>query len=149
MDKQHKERNRKVSLPSFCMADYANLVKRLLEFGYQFRKVSQMRENSGADKFVYLRHDIDFHIYDSDEMAKLESSLGISATYYVLLTQHYNPLNNDNKKILRKIRDLGHEIGLHYDLQTYPQDPTEARHPQGGRAGLYRAGAARHDALGW
>lgn len=108
------------------MDDYANLLKRLTAAEYQFQKVSQMRDLTPG-RFVYVRHDIDFHIFKVDKMAKVEALLGINATYYVLLTQYYNPLNQENQNILRKIRDLGHEIGLHYDLETYPAEPMKAR----------------------
>jgi hypothetical protein len=45
----------------------------------------------------------------------------------VLLTQQYNILQPENQYILRKIIKLGHEIGLHYDLETYPIGSTESR----------------------
>src|SRR5205823_7026515 len=76
---------------------------------------------------VYLRHDIDLHLPGVERMAEVEAVLGARSTYFVLLTQHYNPLYPENLAILRQIRDLGHEIGLHYDLTTYPQDDAGAR----------------------
>lgn len=113
-------------LPNFSLDEYAKLLDELSAVGYQFRKVSDIGRTDPG-RFAYLRHDIDFHLFDVEKMVKLEASLGISATYYVLLTQYYNPMNPENKSILRKISGLGHEVGLHYDLETYPSEPEEAR----------------------
>jgi len=125
LTQSYKRYNRKC-LPTFSLASYAKLLKQLTAAGYQFRKIRNM-EKTAPGRFAYIRHDIDFHLFNVDKMAKLEASLGIAATYYVLLTQYYNPMNRDNKSILRTIRDLGHELGLHYDLENYPDEPMEAR----------------------
>ena len=113
-------------LPRFSLDDYETLIDDLRDAGYIFRKVSQLADHTGC-KVAFMRHDIDLHIARIDEIAEIEASRNVTATYYVLLTQHYNPLNSDNKRVLRKLCDLGHEIGLHYDLTTYPTNPEQAR----------------------
>lgn len=120
------KQNSNNSLPNFSLDEYAKLLEGLGAAGYKFRRVSHIGK-AGSGRFAYLRHDIDFHLFDIDKMVKLEASLGIAATYYVLLTQYYNPMNPENKSILRTISDSGHELGLHYDLETYPSDPEKAR----------------------
>jgi len=115
-----------MQLPNFSLSDYLMLIENLRDAGYVFHNVSQMVVRS-SDKIAYMCHDIDLHISLIDTMAKAEASHGVTATYYVLLTQHYNPLYPDNQRILRMIQDLGHEIGLHYDMETYPTDPEQAR----------------------
>jgi len=94
-----------------------------------------LRDGSG-ERTVYLRHDIDLHLYEVERMALIEAKRSISATYYVLLTQHYNPMSVFNRGILRRLVDLGHEIGLHYDLTSYPQDSMAARRHLDWEAGL-------------
>jgi hypothetical protein len=110
-----------MAMPAFGLTDFATLLDNLIGAGYVFCPISSLRCDSGQ-RVVYMRHDIDFHLTDVDQMAAIESERNISSTYYVLLTQHYNPMSAYNRRILRRLADLGHEIGLHYDLMTYPQD---------------------------
>ena len=67
-------------------------------------------------RFAILRHDIDFSPVQALKLAKIESDMGIRATYYVLVTGiFYNALDSDNVSIFREIEELGHDLGLHYD----------------------------------
>lgn len=116
----------KERLPSFDLNAYSNLLVRLSESGYTCVKTSALRELR-TDLVVYLRHDVDLHLSLVLEMAYLEARLGIQSSYYVPLTLHFNLLYPPNQKILKEIVSLGHEIGLHYDLQTYPLEPDQAR----------------------
>ena len=114
------------SLPSFGLDDYERLLMSLEDNGYQIGPVGGMPEPATGRR-AYLRHDIDLHVPGVERMAEVEAVLGVRSTYLVLLTQHYNPLYPENRDLLRYIRDLGHEIGLHYDLTTYPLDDAAAR----------------------
>ena len=113
-------------LPAFDLGTYSQLLDDLHRTGYTFDPLISLRHDSGR-RVVYLRHDIDFHLSGALRMAEIESERKISATYFVLLTQHYNPMSAYNRRILQQLGDLGQEIGLHYDLSTYPQDPVAAR----------------------
>ena len=53
--------------------------------------------------------------------------MGASATYFVALTQPYNPAYPSNRAVLRELVRQGHRIGLHYDLTTYPREHDAAR----------------------
>lgn len=62
------------------------------------------------------RHDIDFSPHRALAMAELENERGIRATYFVQLTSpFYSTFEPDVLARLKKIRDLGHAIGLHFD----------------------------------
>lgn len=113
------------SMPSFSYQDYKTLLKALLEAGYSFEPVYEMPENRA--KVVYLRHDVDAFLTGWMAFPELEAKLGIKATYYIALSQYYNIFQSDNNRILSKLVDSGHEIGLHYDLTTYPEEDDEAR----------------------
>lgn len=114
------------SLPTFDLHSYETLLVDLANSGYVFCKVSEVR-NGPSGRVVFLRHDVDAHIQGIEQMAVVEAPHGIQATYHIPLTLQFNPLYPDNQRILRQIRDLGHEIGLHYDMETYPTDPGQAR----------------------
>jgi len=63
------------------------------------------------------RHDIDYSPMRAARLAQLEADHGVVATYFVHLHAiFYNALDPDSLSALRRIRDLGHEIGLHADL---------------------------------
>ena len=71
------------------------------------------------ERYIALRHDIDFAPRYSVEMAELEHAAGVAATYFVLVDgQFYNPLQPEEVRRLRRIHDLGHEIGLHFAVSS-------------------------------
>lgn len=114
-----------MELPDFCLADYDRLLGNLLAAGYKLSPVEGL-PRLDTDRVVFLRHDIDAHIPGIERMAEIESGHGASATYYVLLTSHFNPFYRENRNILQQIVSEGHRIGLHYDLQNYPRDEQAA-----------------------
>jgi hypothetical protein len=67
-----------------------------------------------TDKFCVLRHDIEFSIDRAYELAKIEKDLGVVSTYTVQVRNNtYNALSEKNIELIKKIKDLGHHIGLH------------------------------------
>ena len=112
-------------LPDFGLDAYRALLDRLRGAGYAFRPVSEMPEPV-RERTCYLRHDIDLHLARVDEVAQAEAEAGARATYYVLLTGPYNPASPPNQAVLRRLVELGHEVGVHYDLSVYPTDPRQA-----------------------
>ena len=67
-----------------------------------------------TDKFCVLRHDIEFSIDRAYELAKIEKDLGVVSTYTVQVRNNtYNALSEKNIDLIKRIKDLGHHIGLH------------------------------------
>ena len=70
-------------------------------------------------RYIALRHDIDFAPGYSLEMAELEHAAGVTSTFFVLVDGHfYNPLQSAVIRQLRQIHSLGHEVGLHFAVST-------------------------------
>ena len=70
-----------------------------------------------SGRFIALRHDIDFAPHLSLEMAELEHAFVVTSTFFVLVDgQFYNQLQPDVIRHLRRIHELGHEIGLHFAI---------------------------------
>lgn len=113
-------------LPDFSLEDYRLLLRGLKSRRAVFHPLGDLPSLTGASGFVCLRHDIDCHLLGTVEMAEIEAAEGARATYYVLMTGHYNPRSKACRKVLQHLLNLGHEIGLHYDLSTYPVDPARA-----------------------
>jgi hypothetical protein len=113
-------------LPRFGIDAYRSLLVALRDAGYAFAPVADL-PILGAERAVLLRHDVDLDPPSTLPMAECEAEEGIVATYYVPLTQHFNALAPLHRGAIRRLRELGHEIGLHYDMRTYPLDPAEAR----------------------
>ena len=62
------------------------------------------------DNFLIIRHDVDRKPKNALSMANLESEMGIKSTYYFRSKSHvFHP------EIILSIRELGHEIGYHYE----------------------------------
>jgi hypothetical protein len=110
-----------MDMPNFTVSEYRALLEAFKQSGYDIQKISSMPDPSSG-RVLFLRHDIDFHLHRVDAIAEVERDLGCQATYYVLISGHYNALFPENRLILRSLVDMGHEIGLHYDLETYPRD---------------------------
>lgn len=70
-----------------------------------------------AARYFVLRHDIDYSPEAALRMAQLEAGMGIRATYFLLLnTSYYNLLSEEYCKCPRKLIELGHDVGFHYDV---------------------------------
>jgi hypothetical protein len=96
---------------------YLTFLSKAKERGFAFVQFRDFLRGSPpiTQRFIALRHDIDFAPGFSLEMAELEHAAGIASTFYVLVDgQFYDPLETMTIRHIRKIRSLGHEIGLHF-----------------------------------
>lgn len=72
---------------------------------------------------VILRHDIDNSLPQALRLAEIEADEGVKSTWFVLLrTDLYNPASAASQRVLRRLRELGHEIGLHFDEMAYSRE---------------------------
>jgi hypothetical protein len=100
--------------------NYSALIETPLRCNYTY--VNFLSIHKRQEPNVVLRHDIDFSPYLALEMAKIESNLGIKATYFFMLrSPFYNLFSRANNEVVKEIIALGHEIGLHYDEGYYPK----------------------------
>jgi len=95
---------------------YVQICNSFIDFGY---KTSNFNNEFSQNLELLLRHDIDASLTKAVELATVEAETNLSSTYFVLLdTEFYNPLSFSGKMNLNKILDLGHQIGLHYDIRS-------------------------------
>jgi len=95
----------------FTLDKYRGLIQKIQDAGYATLTVHDYLRGQGAEqKCVVLRHDVDRRPGNALKMAKLEHSLGIASTYYFRYPKTFDPV------LITHIRDLGHEIGYHYEV---------------------------------
>lgn len=113
-------------LDSFTYAEYRALIARLART-HALRRFVDVKDGLPTQPFVILRHDVDYSPPAALELAKLEAAEGWRSTYFLLPSgPYYNLLAPDTASLPRQLVDLGHEVGLHYDVRLLgafpPQD---------------------------
>lgn len=80
------------------------------------------------DMFFILRHDVDYSTPAALALAEQESRRGIRATYFLLPNGfYYNLLDPAHAAVPRRLAALGHEVGLHYDVNLLYRFPPAER----------------------
>ena len=100
----------------FSAEGYRSLLTLINRCGYNSILVPEL--DTGKSGQIIMRHDIDFCMDYARDMAALEASEGIRATYYVMLrSPMYNLFARHESSLLNEIVSLGHDIGVHYDAR--------------------------------
>jgi len=108
-------------IEDFTEVNYKTILETLLHKGYKFVNFDYERINSD-ENIVIWRHDVDFSLNRSCKLAEIEAELGIKATYFIYLQcSFYNVFESGQYEIIKKIINLGHMIGLHFDHAFYTQ----------------------------
>lgn len=103
--------------------EYRKILKDIKTSG----KLMDYKDALSADKFLILRHDVEFSLERAYRMAQIEEEEGVSASYFVQITNNaYNALSMQNRKLIKEISCMGHRIGLHYHLNGIT-DPLKTR----------------------
>jgi len=80
----------------------------------------EFQSGHSPDRYFILRHDVDISPAAALRMAEWEAARGFRATYFVLLTSDwYNLLDRRHVGFPRRLVELGHEVGLHYDAAIF------------------------------
>ena len=94
----------------FTTEKITQLYKALLQQGFSFFTFKEYLENKTPSKYIILRHDVEQKYAIALKFAQIQHSLGIKGTYYFrILPECFKP------EVVRKIAELGHEVGYHYD----------------------------------
>lgn len=105
---------------NFTHRAYRDLLAEFVRRGYSAKTYETVSVN---ERDLIVRHDLDMSLQAAEPIAEIEHSLGISATYFVLLrTEMYNPFSDAGLRSLNTIASLGHAIGLHLDGSLYGND---------------------------
>jgi hypothetical protein len=138
---------------TFTFAAYEAFLDRVACSDVRVVPLRELRAARRDQPLVGLRHDVDERLDNALRFAELEHRRGLRATYFVLETAGYwrEP---DLVERLRRLQELGHEVGWHNDLVTLALvegvDPVAHLHDELGRlrrAGIAVAGAAAHGSI--
>ena len=120
---------------------YRAFLADLKDWGRRFRSY----DDTLAAGDVLLRHDVDLSPRKALRIAQFEAALGVHATYFFLCSSPLYNLHEDRmRSVVRRIEDLGHDVGLHFSTHQYwsvdgddpPSDEAVARRVDGERATL-------------
>lgn len=101
----------------FSRRGYKKLISVFLKHNYEISSFHDIQPNKPN---LILRHDVDFCTSCAVGLAEIEASLGVKSHYYVLLTtEFYNLSSSNNLQNMKRIIQLGHEVGLHFDASLY------------------------------
>lgn len=108
----------KYRFEDFTIRNYRKIIKTAKKNEYQFSFF--YGPHSGCSKQMLWRHDVEFSPFIALKMAEIEVEEGIKSTYFFQLHgEFYNVLEKEISEIVRKIKSLGHDIGLHFDSHYY------------------------------
>lgn len=86
------------------------------------------RDLLAKERFVLMRHDVEFSLDDAVTIARADREAGVRSTFFLQLGSDYNIFENANVPLVAEILELGHDIGLHYDVELLEMsnaDPTD------------------------
>ena len=99
----------------FSLTHYKECIELARDKGYRIIPVKEIA-NLEPGKIILLQHDIDFSLEYAYELANFEYDLGIKSSYYLYLhSELYNALSPKGMGMIKQMKDMGHELGLHYD----------------------------------
>jgi hypothetical protein len=94
----------------FDLAHYGELLEAARAGGYRFATFDA--DPRPGD--LLLRHDVDLSLPAAVELAELEANRGATATYFLMTESvFYNLASEEGRRALARLRELGHQIGLH------------------------------------
>lgn len=105
--------------PEFTFKRLEQQYQKALSKGYMFITLFDYYENQSviSNKTIVNRVDVDFSVKKVEYLLDIYERLAIRATFFIRLhAPEYNPFSFENYRIIKRIRDNGHEIGYHSEI---------------------------------
>lgn len=97
----------------FSFEDYKEIIRIIKSTG----RYANYKEALNRDKFILMRHDVEYSVERAYNLSKVEESMDFTSTYFFQWTNNsYNILSRKNMDMVKDMHERGHEIGLHYAL---------------------------------
>lgn len=99
----------------FSFLEYKKIIRAILLTG-KYKDYKDINETT--ERFILLRHDVEFSVGRAYNLSLLEDMLGIITSYFFQLRSHtYNILSLKNRNLIRDIYNRGHHIGIHVHIE--------------------------------
>lgn len=100
-------------MSNFTHKHYEETLIKFLDSDYKITNMDSVVEG----KQLILSHDVDIDVSLVKSIAKIESDLKVPSTYFFRMgAKNYNLFSKYTLKILQDIKEMGHDIGFHYEL---------------------------------
>lgn len=97
----------------FSYDDYREIIRIIKSTG----RYTDYKHALERDKFVIMRHDVEYSVERAYDLAKVEESMDFTSTFFFQWTNNsYNLLSRRNMDMIRDMHERGQTIGLHYAL---------------------------------
>lgn len=97
----------------FSFDDYKEIIRIIKSTGTQ----ADYEHALNKDKFIIMRHDVEYSVERAYELAKVEESMDFTSNFFFQWTNNsYNILSRRNMDMVKDMHERGHNIGLHYAL---------------------------------
>ena len=112
----------------FTLAHYREILERIaashgtLSFG---EAVPLGRRLLERERFVLMRHDVEFSLDDAVAMAEADYAAGVHSTFFLQLGSDYNVFEPEEAERVRGLLALGHDLGFHYDVRPLERSGTD------------------------
>ena len=68
-----------------------------------------------SNPFAFIRHDVEFSPMRAYKMANIELKMNVKTNYYFqTISNAYNVTSITNRKLIKEIKKIGHNIVLHF-----------------------------------
>ena len=102
----------------FSYEEYGKIIMLIKESGKQ----ATFREALTRDSYIIMRHDVEFSVERAYDLACFEAENEFQSIFFFQVSNNaYNLLSKKNIDMLEKIREMGHEVGLHFHLNGLEQ----------------------------
>jgi hypothetical protein len=115
------------AVAAFTFKHYRRIVETGLESGYRFigfEDLAAVRDH--VPYLCLLRHDCEGDLAAALRLGEIENELGVKSTYFVQLRSPlYNVLSTPQARFVKRLLELGHGLGLHFDERSYVYASTD------------------------
>ncbi len=100
---------------TFSFEFFAALIASVRDAGYTFRRIDEPPAPAGQRTF-YLRHDVDISPICAEKLGEVAAGAGARSSFFFQLNaETYGIFSQENRRIMTRLRSLGHCVGLHID----------------------------------
>ena len=104
----------------FNLNSYKKILELLKKNDYHFISAYNWKKFKNKNNNIILRHDIDFETEYAYEVGLLEKKNRVKSNFFFIMRDDFYDLYSNQTVInIKKLRAMGHNIGLHINLKTF------------------------------